>query len=119
MEEEQKYFRQNLGEPDRMISLKNSVYTAEGRLHRLTNVQCRRGVKLKMQMIAACMSLDSIVQYVSTELKLKSKSKAHIKDRHSHGNHDSREDSSHREIQEVPDRSSGPRMQRRRPAGST
>ena len=38
------YFRRNLGEPDRMISMKNSVYvelvgdTARGRLLRLSNM---------------------------------------------------------------------------------
>ena len=37
-------------------------------------------------MIPARMSLDSIVQYVSVELKLDSKNEAHIKDRHGHGN---------------------------------
>ena len=62
------YFRRNLGEPDRMICMKNSVYvedfgdTAGGRLLRLNNVEWRRGEKLRMQMIPACMSLDSIVQ---------------------------------------------------------
>ena len=63
------YFRQNLGqlgEPDRMISMKNSVYmevfgdTAGGRLLRLKNVEWGRGEKLRMQMIPARMSLDSI-----------------------------------------------------------
>ena len=44
-------------------------------------------------MIPARMSLESIVQHVSVELKLNSKTKAHIKDRHGHGNHDRREDS--------------------------
>ena len=62
------YFRTNLGEPDRMISMKNSVYvevfgdTAGGRLLRLNNVEWRRGERLRMQMIPAHMSLDSIVQ---------------------------------------------------------
>ena len=52
-------FRQNLGAPERMISLKNSVYlevfgeTAGGRLFRLNNVEWRRGEKLKLQMIPA------------------------------------------------------------------
>ena len=54
------YFRRNLGEPDRMISMKNSVYvevfgdTAGGRSLRLNNVDWRRGEKLRMQMIPAC-----------------------------------------------------------------
>ena len=81
-----------------MISLKNSVYvkvfgeTAGGRLLRLNNVEWRRGEKLKLQMIPARMSLDSIIQYVSVKLKLNSKNEAHIEDRHNHGNHDHRED---------------------------
>ena len=62
------YYRRNLGELDRMISMKNSVHikvvgdTARGRLLRLNNVEWRRGEKLRMQMIPARMSLDSIVQ---------------------------------------------------------
>ena len=62
------HFRRNLGELNRMISMKNSVYvevfgdTAEGRLLRLNNAEWRRGEKLRMQMIPARMSLDSIVQ---------------------------------------------------------
>ena len=62
---------------------------------RLNNVKWRRGEKLKLQMIPARMSLDSIIQYVSVELKLSCKNKPHIKDRHNHGNHDRREDRSH------------------------
>ena len=100
------YFRRNLGVPKRMISLKNSVYvevfgeTAGGRLLRLNNVEWRRGEKLKLQMIPARMSLDSIILYVSVELKLSSKNEAHIKDRHNHGNHDRREDRHHQEVQD-------------------
>ena len=111
------YFRRNRGEPDRMISMKNSVYaevvgdTAGGRLLRLNNIEWRRGEKLRMRLIPAGMSLDSIVQYVSVELKLNSKNKAHIKDHHGHGNHNRREDRAYREIQEAPtvggDRRSG------------
>ena len=110
-----KYFRHNLGAPDRMISLKNSLYvevvgeTARGRLLRLNNVQWRCGGKLKMQMIPARMSLDSIIQYVSVELELNSKNKAHIKDRHNHGNHDLRQDRTHQEIQEASASSVGDR----------
>ena len=65
------YFRRNLGEPDQMISTKKSVYgevfgdTAGGGLLRLNNVEWRIREKLRMQMIPARMSLDSIVQYVS------------------------------------------------------
>ena len=125
------YFRRNLGEPDRMISMKNSVYvevlgdTAGGRLLRLNNVEWRRGKKLSMQMIPACMSLDSKVQYVSVELKLNSKNEAHIKDRHGNRIRQRRDDRIYRAIQEDPtiggDRSQDPGSEdeRRRPAGST
>ena len=102
------YFRRNLGEPDRMISMKNSVYvevfgdTAGGRLPRLNNVKWRRGEKLRMQMIPARMRLNSIVQYVTVELKLKSKNEAHIKERHGNGNRERRDDRNYRAIQEDP-----------------
>ena len=102
------YLQRNLGEPDRMISMKNAVYvevfgdTAGGRLLRLNNVQWRRGKKLRMQMIPAGISLDSIVQYVSVQLKLNSKNKAHIKDRHGNGNRERRDDRNYRAIQEDP-----------------
>ena len=72
------FLRQNPGERDRMISMKNSVYvqvfrdTAGGRLLRLNNVEWRRGEKLTMQMIPASISLNPIVQYVSVELELRS-----------------------------------------------
>ena len=88
------YFRRNLGVPERIISSNNSVYvevfgeTAGGRLLRLNNVEWRRGGKLKLQMIPAQMSPDSIIQSVSVELNLNFKNKAHIKDRHNHWNHD-------------------------------
>ena len=113
-----KYFRGNLGEPDRMISMKNLVYvevfgdTAGGRLLRLNNVQWRRGEKLRMQMIPASMSLDSIIQYVSVELKLNSENEAHIKDRHGNENRGRRDHRNYRAIQEDPtvggDRSEDP-----------
>ena len=48
-----------------------------------------------MQVIPVRMSLDSIVQYVSMESKLNSKSEPHIEDRHGHNNHDLRQDGSH------------------------
>ena len=73
------YFRRNLGAPERMIPSNNSVYvevfgeTAGGRLLRLHNVEWRHGEKMKLQMIPARMSLDSIIQYVSIEVKLNSK----------------------------------------------
>ena len=91
-------FRRNLGEPDRMISMKNSVYlevvreTAGGRLLRCNNVEWTREEKLRMQMIPARMSLDSIVQYLSVEWKLNSKNGAHIQERHGHASQDRRED---------------------------
>ena len=100
------YFGRNLGAPEQMISLTNSVYvevfgeTAGGHLLRLNNVEWGRGEKLKLQMIPARMSLDSIIQYVSVELKRNSKNEAHIKDRHNHGNHDRCEDRHHREVQD-------------------
>ena len=102
------YFRRNLGEPDRMISMKNSVYVevfgdmARGRLLRRNNVEWRRAEKLRMQMIPARMSLDSIVQYVSAELMLNSKNEAHIKDRHGNGNRERRKDRKYGAIQEDP-----------------
>ena len=102
------YLRRNLGEPDWMISIKNSVYvevfgnTAGGRLLRRNEVEWRRGEKLRMQMIPARMSLNSIVQYVSVELKLNSKNKAHIKDLHGNGTPEGRNDRNDRAIQEDP-----------------
>ena len=75
------YFRRDLGEPNRMISMKNSVYvevledTAGGCPLRHNNVVWRIGQKLRMQRIPACMNLDPIVQYVSVKLKLSSKKK--------------------------------------------
>ena len=53
-------------------------------------------------MIPAQIELDSIIQYVSVELKLHSKKEAHIGDSHNHRNHDCPENQSHREIQEEP-----------------
>ena len=46
------------------------------------------------------MSLHSIKQYVSVEVKLNSKNEAHTEDRHNHGNHDCREDSHQGEVQD-------------------
>ena len=86
--------------------MKNSVYvevfgdTAGGRLLRLNNVEWRRGEKLRVQMIPARMSLDSIGQYVSVEWKPNSKNKAHTKDRHGNGNRERREDRNYSEIRE-------------------
>ena len=78
------HFWRNLGEPDGIIPMKNSVYvevvedTAGGRLLRLNNVEWSRGEKPRMQMIPARMSLDSIVEYVSVELEVNSKNGAHM-----------------------------------------
>ena len=112
------YFRRNLGELDRMMSMKNSVYvevfgdTAGGRLLRLKTVEWRCGEKLRMQMIPGRMSLDSIVQYLSMELKLNSKNEAHIKDHHGNGNGERCDDRNYPAIQEDPtvggDRSQDP-----------
>ena len=113
------YFWQNLGEPDRMISMKKSVYvevfgaTAGGRLLRVNNVEWRCGEKLRMQMIPARMCLDLIVQYLSVELKLNSNNEAHFEDHgHGHANRERRDDRNDRQIQEDPtvgeDRSQSP-----------
>ena len=55
-----------------------------------------------MQIIPAPMSLDSIVQFLSVELKLNSKIKAHIMDCRGHGNQERRDDRNYRAIQEDP-----------------
>ena len=100
------FFRRNLGEPNRMLGLKNAVYvevfgdSMGQRLLRLNNVEWRRGVPLRMQVIFARMSLDEIVKYITVELKLNAKNEAHVQDRHSHGQRGHREDRHHREIQE-------------------
>ena len=67
---------------------------------RLKNVEWRRGEKLRMQMIPARMSLDSIVQYMSVKLKLHSKKEADIKDHHGNGNRERRNDRNYRQIKE-------------------
>ena len=62
------FFRRNLGEPNRMLGLKNAVYvevfgdSMGQRLLRLNNVEWRRGEPLRMQVIFARMSLDEIVK---------------------------------------------------------
>ena len=99
-------FRRNLGEPNRMLSLKNAVYvevfgdSMGQRLLRLNNVEWRRGEPLRMKVIFARMSLDEIVKYITLELKLNAKNEAHVQDRHGHGQRGHREDRHHREIQE-------------------
>ena len=100
------FFRGNLGEPNRMLGLKNAVYvevfgdSMGQRLLRLNNVEWRRGEPLRMQVIFARMSLDEIVKYITVELKLNAKNEAHVQDRHGHGQRGHREDRHHREIQE-------------------
>ena len=100
------FFRRNLGEPNRMLGLKNAVYvevfvgTMGQRLLRLNNVEWRRGEPLRMQVIFARMSLDEIVKYITVELKLNAKNEAHVQDRHGPGQRGQREDRHHREIQE-------------------
>ena len=62
------FFRRNLGEPSRMLGLKNAVYVAVfgdtmgQRLMRLHKLECRRGEPLRMQVIFARMGLDEIVK---------------------------------------------------------
>ena len=100
------FFRRNLGEPNRMLGLKNAVYvevfgdSMGQRLLRLNNVEWRRGEPLRMQVIFARMSLDEIVKYITVELKLNAKNEAHVQDRHGHGQRGHREDRHQREIQE-------------------
>ena len=99
-------FRRNLGEPNRMLGLKNAVYvevfgdTMGQRLLRLNNVEWRRGEQLRMQVIFARMSLDEIVKYITVELKLNAKNEAHVQDRQGHGQRGHRVDRHHREIQD-------------------
>ena len=100
------FFRRNLGEPSRMLGLKNAVYvevfgdTMGQRLMRLNNVEWRRGEQLRMQVIFARMSLDEIVKYITVDLKLNAKNEAHVQDRQGHGQRGHPEDRHHREIQE-------------------
>ena len=92
------FFRRNLGEPNRMLGLKNAVYvevfgdSMGQRLLRLNNEEWRRGEPLRMQVIFARMSLDEIVKYITVELKLNAKNEAHVQDRHGHGQRGHRED---------------------------
>ena len=100
------FFRRNLGQPSRMLGLKNAVYvevfgdTMGQRLMRLTNAEWRRGEPLRMQVIFARMSLDEIVKYITVELKLNAKNEAHVQDRQGHGHRGHREDRQHREVKE-------------------
>ena len=98
------FFRQNLGEPSRMLGLKNAVYVEVlgdnmgQRLMRLNNAEWRRGEPLRMQVIFARMSLDKIVKYITVELKLNAKNEAHVQDRQGHGHRGHREDRHQREV---------------------
>ena len=80
------FFRRNLGEPNRVLGLKNAVYvevfgdTMGQRLMRLNNADWRHGEPLRMQVIFARMSLDEIVKYITVELKLNAKNEAHMQD---------------------------------------
>ena len=100
------FFRRNLGDPSRMLGLKNAVYvevfgdTMGQRLMRLNNADRRRGEPLRMQVIFARMSLDEIVKYITVELKLNDKNEAHVQDRQGHGHRGHREDCQQREVKE-------------------
>ena len=100
------FFRRNLGEPSRMLGLKNAVYvevfgdTMGQRLMRLNNAEWRRGEPLRMQVIFARMSLDEIVKYITVELKLNAKNEAHVQDPQGHGHRGHGEDRQHREVKE-------------------
>ena len=99
------FFRRNLGEPSRMLGLKNVVYvevfgdTMGQKLMRLNNAEWRRGEPLRMQVIFARMSLEEIVKYITVELKLNAKNEAHVQDRQGHVHRGHREDRQHREVQ--------------------
>ena len=100
------FSRRNLGEPSRMLGLKNAVYvevlcdTMGQRLMRLNNVEWRRGQPLRMQVIFPRMSLDEILKYIMVELKLNAKNEVHVQDRQGHGQRGHQEDRHHWEIQE-------------------
>ena len=99
------FFWRNLGEPSRMLGLKNAVYvevlgdTMGQRLMRLNNAEWRRGELLRMQVIFARMSLDEIVKYITVELKLNAKNEAHVQDRQGHGHRGHPGGCQHRELQ--------------------
>ena len=99
------FFRQNLGEPSRMLGLKNAVYvevfgdTMGKRLMRLDNVEWRRGEPLRMQVIFARMTLDEIVKYIIVELKLNATNEAHVQDRQGPGHGGHREVHHQREVE--------------------
>ena len=98
------FIRRNLGEPSRMLGLKNALYvevygdTMGQRLMCLKDVEWRRGEPLRMQVIFARMSLDEIVKYITVELKLNAKNEAHLQDRQGQGHRSHREDRHQREV---------------------
>ena len=100
------FFLRRLGEPSRMLGLKNAVYvevfgdTMGQRLICLNNAEWRRGEPLRMQVILACMSLDEIVKYITVELKLNAKNEAHVQDRQGHGHRGHQEDRQHQKVKE-------------------
>ena len=100
------FFQRNLGEPSRMLGLKNAVYvevfgdTMGQRLMRLNNAERRRGEPLRMQVIFACMSSDEIMKYITMELKLNAKNEANVQDQQGRGHRGHREDRQHREVKE-------------------
>ena len=100
------FFRRNLGEPSRMLGLKNAVYvevfgdTMGQRLMRLNKAEWRRGEPLRMHVIFARMSLDEIVKYITVELKLNAKNEAHVQDRQGHGHRGHWEDRQQQEVKE-------------------
>ena len=65
------FFWRNLGEPGRLLGLKNAVYvevfgdTMGQRPTYLNNAEWRRGEPLRMQVIFARMSPDEIVKYIT------------------------------------------------------
>ena len=98
------FFWRNLGEPSRMLGLKNAVYvqvfgdTMGQRLMRLNSVEWRRGEPLRMQVIFRRMSPDEIMKYITVELKLNAKNKGHMQDRQGPGHRGHREDRHQREV---------------------
>ena len=100
------FFRQNIGEPSRMLGLKNAVYvevfgdTMGHRLMRLNNAEWRRGEPLRMQVIFARMSLDEIVKYITVQLKLNAKNEAHMQDPQGHGHRGHQENRHTGEVKE-------------------
>ena len=85
----QEYFRRNIGEPDCIISMRQSLYVevfgeaAGQRLLRLHNEAWMKNEPLFwLREIPARMSLESILQYISVELKLNKKKEAGLKDRY-------------------------------------